>query len=217
MTRVWDIPVQDSTRIRDVRVAAEAASTHAGLDPHATAVAALVATELASNLVKHAVGGRISAGHPPAVVRDAHGIVRVLDAKPGVMLGIPLPCVYPDHWADLPAGSSLVLYTDGLVERRGEGIDAGIRRLRHALEAVSAAELEQDPDAAADAVLKPLLHDCERADDVCLLPCHTVQPPAPSRPAGADRSPVHHEPPGNRPSRGSVEVTRREGECRERT
>ncbi|MFD8306920.1 PP2C family protein-serine/threonine phosphatase [Streptomyces sp. NPDC059690] len=158
-----------------------------------------------------------SAGHPPAVVRDAGGAVRALGAKPGVMLGIPLPCVYPDHRADLPAGSSLVMYTDGLVERRGEGIDAGIGRLRQALEAVSASELEQDPDAAADAVLKPLLHDSERVDDVCLLLCHTVKPPAPSRHARADRSPVHHEPPGNRPSRGSVESTRRESECRERT
>ncbi|MET7689139.1 SpoIIE family protein phosphatase [Streptomyces sp. NPDC005483] len=59
MSRVWDIPVQDSTRVRDVRVAAEAACARAGLDAHATAVAALVATELGTNLVKHAGGGRI--------------------------------------------------------------------------------------------------------------------------------------------------------------
>ncbi|MFC9932458.1 ATP-binding SpoIIE family protein phosphatase [Streptomyces sp. NPDC127190] len=59
MTRVWDIPVHDSTRVRDVRVAAEAAGTHARLDPHRIAVAALVATELATNLLKHAGGGRI--------------------------------------------------------------------------------------------------------------------------------------------------------------
>ncbi|MER6027150.1 SpoIIE family protein phosphatase [Streptomyces sp. NPDC001851] len=59
MTRVWDIPVHDSTRVRDVRVAAEAASLLAGLDPHRTAVAALVATELATNLLRHAGGGRM--------------------------------------------------------------------------------------------------------------------------------------------------------------
>ncbi|MDR6974403.1 anti-sigma regulatory factor (Ser/Thr protein kinase) [Streptomyces sp. 3330] len=59
MSRVWDIPVHDSTRIRDVRVATEAASARAGLGPHRTAVAALVATELATNLLKHAGGGRI--------------------------------------------------------------------------------------------------------------------------------------------------------------
>ncbi|MHC3474726.1 SpoIIE family protein phosphatase [Streptomyces sp. 7R007] len=59
MSRVWDIPVQDSTRVRDVRVAAEAACAHLGTDAHSTAVAALVATELGTNLVKHASGGRI--------------------------------------------------------------------------------------------------------------------------------------------------------------
>ncbi|WP_330336557.1 ATP-binding SpoIIE family protein phosphatase [Streptomyces sp. NBC_00557] len=59
MSRVWDIPVQDSTRVRDVRVATEAACARTGLDAHSTAVAALVATELATNLVKHAGGGRI--------------------------------------------------------------------------------------------------------------------------------------------------------------
>jgi anti-sigma regulatory factor (Ser/Thr protein kinase) len=59
LSRVWDIPVHDSTRVRDVRVAAEAACARAGLDAHATAVAALVATELGTNLVKHAGGGRV--------------------------------------------------------------------------------------------------------------------------------------------------------------
>ncbi|MEV6959662.1 SpoIIE family protein phosphatase [Streptomyces sp. NPDC051207] len=59
MSRVWDIPVQDSTRVRDVRVAAEAACADLGLDAHSTAVTALVATELATNLVRHANGGYI--------------------------------------------------------------------------------------------------------------------------------------------------------------
>lgn len=59
MSRVWDVPVQESTRVRDVRVAAEAACAQAAFDAHGTAVAALVATELATNLVKHASGGRI--------------------------------------------------------------------------------------------------------------------------------------------------------------
>ncbi|MEU6549267.1 SpoIIE family protein phosphatase [Streptomyces sp. NPDC046915] len=59
MSRVWDIPVHDSTRVRDVRVAAEEAGAHARLDAHRTAVAALAATELATNLLKHAGGGRV--------------------------------------------------------------------------------------------------------------------------------------------------------------
>ncbi|WP_329343036.1 SpoIIE family protein phosphatase [Streptomyces sp. NBC_00663] len=117
-----------------------------------------------------------SAGHPPAVVRGPDGSVRVLETRPGVMLGIPMPFVYTDHRVDLPAGSSLVLYTDGLVERRARGIDAGIERLGQALGALSTPELEQNPEAAADALLKPLLHDSERDDDICLLLCHTVPP-----------------------------------------
>jgi anti-sigma regulatory factor (Ser/Thr protein kinase) len=59
VSRVWDVPLQDSTRVRDARVAAEAACAASGMDAHSTAVAALVATELATNLVKHASGGRI--------------------------------------------------------------------------------------------------------------------------------------------------------------
>ncbi|MEU5041108.1 SpoIIE family protein phosphatase [Streptomyces griseorubiginosus] len=59
MSRVWDIPVQESTRVRDARVAAEAACAEVSLDAPSTAAAALVATELATNLVKHARGGRI--------------------------------------------------------------------------------------------------------------------------------------------------------------
>ncbi|GAA4308338.1 SpoIIE family protein phosphatase [Streptomyces venetus] len=59
MSRVWDVPVDDSTRVRDVRVAAEEASACAGLGTHRTATAALVATELATNLIRHADGGRM--------------------------------------------------------------------------------------------------------------------------------------------------------------
>jgi anti-sigma regulatory factor (Ser/Thr protein kinase) len=88
MSRVWDIPVQDSTRVRDVRVAAEAASAHVGLDAHATAVAALVATELATNLVKHAGGGRvmIEPAGPAHPVPDAAPCVQIasLDHGPGI-------------------------------------------------------------------------------------------------------------------------------------
>ncbi|MFF5506501.1 SpoIIE family protein phosphatase [Streptomyces roseolus] len=88
MSRVWDIPVQDSTRVRDVRVAAEAASARAGLDPHATAVAALVATELATNLVKHAGGGRIMINltGSPAPLPDAAPCVQItsIDYGPGI-------------------------------------------------------------------------------------------------------------------------------------
>ncbi|MER6566831.1 ATP-binding SpoIIE family protein phosphatase [Streptomyces sp. NPDC001093] len=86
MGRVWDIPVHDSTRVRDVRVAVEAASAQARLDPHRTAVAALVATELATNLVKHASGGRvlIDLVDRPGATRAPAVQVAAIDYGPGI-------------------------------------------------------------------------------------------------------------------------------------
>ncbi|MEU0256667.1 SpoIIE family protein phosphatase [Streptomyces sp. NPDC006184] len=115
-----------------------------------------------------------AAGHPPAVARGPGGEVRVLEARPGIMLGVPMPYEYEEHTLDLPAGSTLALYTDGLVERRSAGIDAGIDRLVRAMGALGALELE-DLDAAADSVLKPMLHDSEHDDDICLLLCRTAE------------------------------------------
>ncbi|MFF7404569.1 PP2C family protein-serine/threonine phosphatase [Streptomyces murinus] len=114
-----------------------------------------------------------AAGHPPALVRGPGGGVRVLDAKPGIMLGVPVPHEYEEHHEELPAGATLALYTDGLVERRSAGIDAGIERLADALGTLGTAELEQ-LDAAADALLKPMLRDSEHDDDICLLLCRTA-------------------------------------------
>ncbi|MFI6659993.1 PP2C family protein-serine/threonine phosphatase [Streptomyces sp. NPDC050523] len=118
-----------------------------------------------------------AAGHPPAVVRVPGGGVRVLDARPGVMLGVPLPFEYEDQRAELPPGSTLVLYTDGLVERRAHGIDPGIELLGRTLSALGDSELE-DLDGCAESLLKPLVHDTERDDDVCLLLCRTAPPPS---------------------------------------
>ncbi|MFI9803604.1 PP2C family protein-serine/threonine phosphatase [Streptomyces sp. NPDC052301] len=119
-----------------------------------------------------------AAGHPPAVVRTPGGSVRVLDTRPGVMLGVPLDFEYEDHTAELPPGSTLVLYTDGLVERRAHGIDPGVELLGRTLAALAESELE-DLDGCAESLLAPLLHDHERDDDVCLLLCRTAGPTTP--------------------------------------
>ncbi|WP_200304126.1 ATP-binding SpoIIE family protein phosphatase [Streptomyces adelaidensis] len=70
MPRVWEVPVHDSTRVRDARVAAQAAAARAGLDEERAAGAALVATELATNLLKHAGGGLLLVD---VVARPAQG------------------------------------------------------------------------------------------------------------------------------------------------
>jgi GAF domain-containing protein len=113
-----------------------------------------------------------AAGHPPPVLRTPDGRVHTLDAKPGAMLGIPLRQEIDDHTAPLEPGTTLALYTDGLVERRAQGIDPGIERLADALGAFDSTELDTDLEGAADRILTPLLSDSERDDDVCLLLCH---------------------------------------------
>ncbi|MFE1749236.1 PP2C family protein-serine/threonine phosphatase [Streptomyces anandii] len=122
-----------------------------------------------------------AAGHPPPVLRTPDGRVRVLHARPGAMLGIPLRQEIGDHTVRLSPGSTLALYTDGLVERRARGIDPGIERLAAALGTFASAELDADLEGAADRVLEPMLSDSERDDDVCLLLCHidsSAWPPA---------------------------------------
>ncbi|MGY6022926.1 PP2C family protein-serine/threonine phosphatase [Streptomyces spinosirectus] len=113
-----------------------------------------------------------AAGHPPPVLRTPDGQVHTLDAKPSAMLGIPLSQQIHDHTMEMPPGSTLALYTDGLVERRALGIDPGIERLARALGSLGTAQLEQDLDGSADRILDPMLGDSERDDDICLLLCH---------------------------------------------
>ncbi|MGV9890529.1 SpoIIE family protein phosphatase [Streptomyces sp. NPDC003395] len=90
MARVWDVPVQDSTRVRDARVAAEGAAALAGLDERRTAAVALVATELATNLLKHAGGGLLLVDVVPPPGRPAAaeeaGVVQIaaVDHGPGI-------------------------------------------------------------------------------------------------------------------------------------
>ncbi|MGX5183462.1 PP2C family protein-serine/threonine phosphatase [Streptomyces avermitilis] len=121
-----------------------------------------------------------AAGHPPPVLRLPDGRVRTLDAKPGAMLGIPLGQDIGDHTVRMPPGSTLALYTDGLVERRAHGIDPGIGRLATALSALRGRDLDEDLDASADRILDPMLCDSERDDDICLLLCHIDSEPVPA-------------------------------------
>ncbi|MEO3752419.1 SpoIIE family protein phosphatase [Streptomyces sp. B6B3] len=106
------------------------------------------------------------AGHPvPALVTPDH-VVKFLDVPGGPPLGLGgLPFEVTE--LELPEGSVLALYTDGLVEARGRDIDEGLDRLRQAL-GRPASSLED----ACDAVLRELLPDVP-ADDVALLMART--------------------------------------------
>jgi hypothetical protein len=70
-----------------------------------------------------------SAGHPPALHFDAgKGHWRAAEAK-GLVLGVMPDMTYAASGGRLRSGDALMLYTDGLIERPGEDLDAGVDRL----------------------------------------------------------------------------------------
>ncbi len=132
-----------------------------------------------------------AAGHPSPLVRTPDATAQVLDTRPGIVLGVPLPATYKDHSIELPPGSTLALYTDGTVERRAQVIALGIARLARALSSLSTTELQQDLDGAAESLFKPLLDDSERDDDVCLAVPHHSHATAPAICGHSNRCIVH--------------------------
>ncbi|MFD0140581.1 SpoIIE family protein phosphatase [Streptomyces sp. NPDC127159] len=73
------------------------------------------------------------AGHPPPAIIDPQGRVTFPDLPTGSPLGIGLGIPFEAVELELPEGSLLALYTDGLIETRHDDIDAGMRRLGTAL------------------------------------------------------------------------------------
>lgn len=108
-----------------------------------------------------------NAGHPPPLLVDPDGVVRVLERQPDLLLGLEPATVRCDHRVALPDGATVVLYTDGLVEQRGESVDDGVERLRRTVQAHAALPVEQ----LADQLLQQLATAAE--DDVALLVLRT--------------------------------------------
>lgn len=103
-----------------------------------------------------------SAGHPPPLL-IAGGRAEYLPVRPSPMLGAP-PAPAPEWIGVLPAGATLVLFTDGLVESRASDIDAGLAQLR----ASAVRRPTADPDELCDRLLNDLA-GTHRADDIALL------------------------------------------------
>lgn len=73
------------------------------------------------------------AGHVLPMLRRPDGEVMVLDAGSGPALGVDPEFQYPESVVEVPTGSLLLLYTDGLIERKGESIDVSMDRLASVL------------------------------------------------------------------------------------
>jgi serine phosphatase RsbU (regulator of sigma subunit)/anti-sigma regulatory factor (Ser/Thr protein kinase) len=105
-----------------------------------------------------------SAGHPPPLVAYPDGRVHLLENARGLPLGTGIPTKYRQETFELPAGSVLVLYTDGLVERRGRSIDDGLRDLQ-----VAVLDAPKDPDRLLEHILEHVVGTGERGDDIAML------------------------------------------------
>ncbi|MEV1080776.1 SpoIIE family protein phosphatase [Streptomyces sp. NPDC050211] len=107
-----------------------------------------------------------SAGHPPPALLHPDGRVEFLDRATDPPLDArPSPIPRPEARTTFAEGATLVLYTDGLIERRHEDIDTGLSRLAESL----GRHLGADPETLADAVLLELLPPGGATDDTALI------------------------------------------------
>ncbi|MFE9174410.1 PP2C family protein-serine/threonine phosphatase [Streptomyces kebangsaanensis] len=113
-----------------------------------------------------------NAGHPPPLLVTADGTVHCLAPEAhGIPVGVDPALPRPDHVRLLPPESTLLLYTDGLIERRDRDIDTGLRDLADHAAALATAPL----DLLCDALIgRRRAYD----DDVALLALRVPRRPA---------------------------------------
>ncbi|MFJ9343546.1 SpoIIE family protein phosphatase [Streptomyces sp. NPDC101733] len=121
-----------------------------------------------------------SAGHLPILVRDEDGTVRRAADPTGPPLGTG-GWLHTSGTIALGPGSTAVLYTDGLVERRGEDIDEGVATLERAF-----AGAQGTPAVVCDRLMRALGVDADHDDDVAVM---VLQQPART---GADAELFHN-------------------------
>ena len=133
-----------------------------------------------------------NAGHPPPLLASAHGTYP-MEVPPDVPLGIgPLgpgggkgAVQFEDHIFSIPPGDVLVMYTDGVVERRDQSVDTGVRTLCLAIERVV-----REPRAICRAALRAAGSEAHDDQAVLAMATSTVDLPLsrlalPARPEAA--------------------------------
>jgi PAS domain S-box-containing protein len=144
---------------------------------HTDTLATAVVARLEAPAGSHARGRRAlcwaNAGHPPPIVLAPDGTVSVLGGETGdLLLGVDATAERAQPVRELAAGTTVLLYTDGLVERRDSTLDEGTARLVAELREVADRPLEE----LCDALLERLLRGTPQ-DDVALVAVR-LGPPA---------------------------------------
>lgn len=129
------------------------------LEPSVTATVIVAMWDPASGAIV-----RCNAGHP-AVLRCRSGEVGFLHDASNVMLGVQPGLSYTTETKQLRPGTTLLLFTDGLVERRAINFEDSLRELARFVEKVS----DQSPRALCESVTAWRLDDGHRDDDICVL------------------------------------------------
>ncbi len=126
-----------------------------------------------------------NAGHLPPVLLAPDGSTTLLETRPELMLGIDPDAPRTDHTAELDDGYTLLLVTDGLVERRDADLDEGLAALQEALRDLGGTPLEE----LCDTLLARMLPE-PGADDVAIVAVRTHPEDRPRPPeAGPNRLP----------------------------
>jgi anti-anti-sigma factor len=118
-----------------------------------------------------------NAGHLPPMVVSPGGGVRRLEVRGALPLNVEAHTRYPETEDRLEPGETLLLYTDGLVERTHETLAEGLRDLERA-----AAEAPAGVGPLCDHIANHVLRDANRSDDVALIAFQALP---------ADSAPLH--------------------------
>ena len=125
-----------------------------------------IASAVFAHAVREGNGWRMTwtgAGHPPLLVRTPDGAVEILPTHLNdLLLGVH-ETIRTQHELHLPAGTTVLGYTDGLLERRSETLDVSTTRL-----AVALTTAPTDAEDLCDHVLAAMSHGA-RDDDIALL------------------------------------------------
>ena len=110
----------------------------------------------------------VSAGHPPPLLVGPDGHVSFLDLHPHTPLGVVAGGIFAATVTTLVAGSTLLLYTDGLIEDRDTGIEQGLDKLARSIDAG-----EPSLDRLCEDIIEAMVPE-GRDDDVAVLAVRLV-------------------------------------------